>query len=147
MSLQLPKRLTIVEFSQFLCYLFCYKLNRMTLLNKSGLMKMLNQKSEIIILCIVINWFCITHNKSLTLPLYIYGPVEDRNVSGHVFVCQGYRLCLFLWFWYLILELFRYCAILLLFFLYSINIHYKFWSDYVWLNRGLRGSRVSIMFH
>ena len=25
----------------------------------------------------------------------IYGPVQDRNVSGHVFVCQGDRL--YLW--------------------------------------------------
>ena len=27
--------------------------------------------------------------------LCIYGPVQDRNVSGHVFVCQGDRL--YLW--------------------------------------------------
>jgi hypothetical protein len=28
-------------------------------------------------------------------------------VRGHVFVCSGYRFCLFLQFWYFILELFR----------------------------------------
>ena len=28
--------------------------------------------------------------------LCIYGPVQDRNVSGHVFVCQGDR-SLYLW--------------------------------------------------
>ena len=30
------------------------------------------------------------------IDLCIYGPVQDRNVSGHVFVCQGDR-SLYLW--------------------------------------------------
>ena len=27
----------------------------------------------------------------------IYGPVQDRNVSGHVFLCQGSRLYLWMY--------------------------------------------------
>jgi hypothetical protein len=44
---------------------------------------------------------------------------QDRkvNANSHVFVCYGYRLCLFLRFWYLILKLFRQCGILILFFI------------------------------
>ena len=29
------------------------------------------------------------------IDLCIYGPVQDRNVSGHVFVCQGVDLCIY----------------------------------------------------
>ena len=32
-------------------------------------------------------------------------------LRGHVFVSQGYQCCLFLWFWYFILELFPQCGI------------------------------------
>ena len=42
-------------------------------------------------------------------------PSIDRKVSGHIFVCYGYRCWLFLRLWYLILELFRPCGILELF--------------------------------
>jgi len=39
---------------------------------------------------------------------YLY---QARRVSSHVFVCYEYRFCLFLRFWYCVLELFRQCGI------------------------------------
>ena len=48
---------------------------------------------------------------SLTPPLFIDVPAlyHVRKVSGFVFVCWGYRFCLFLWVFYRILELFLQC--------------------------------------
>ena len=47
-------------------------------------------------------------------------PVKGREVSGHIF-------CLFLWFWYVILELFRQCGIFLFFILFRLDSMYLHW--------------------
>ena len=40
------------------------------------------------------------HKTSLTLSLFIEVPVLSQESERHVFVCQGYRVWLFLQFWY-----------------------------------------------
>ena len=58
------------------------------------------------------------HRTSLTPPLFDW---SARKVNGHVFVCYGYLICVFLRFWYLILELFRQCGIFCIPFCYRIT--------------------------
>ena len=60
---------------------------------------------------------------------------QVRKVSGHVFVCSGYRFCLFLQFSYWILDLFEQCGI----FSYSENkLFYSFISCYIYMCYGVQ---------
>jgi len=52
---------------------------------------------------------------------------KTGNLSGHVFVCLGYRFCLFLRFFYWILEMFGSVVFLFFFFIYS-DINGNFWE-------------------
>ena len=47
------------------------------------------------------------HKTNLTLPLFLEVICQARKVSSHVFVCYEFQFCLFLQFFYWILELFK----------------------------------------
>ena len=76
-----------------------------------------------------------TSKNSLTPPLFLSACTnlcQVRKVSGHVFVCKGYRFFIFLWFFYCILELFRQCGIVCFLFFVFCFLFYFFISILDW---------------
>ena len=68
-------------------------------------------------ICIIsLRWEIWAHNTSLTTPHQV------KIVAGHVFVCKGYQFCVFLRFFYWILEIFRQSGIFLFFILFIIYL-------------------------
>ena len=73
------------------------------------------------------NW---THSTSLIPPLFIEVPVPNQEIERSCICVLVVSICLFLRFWYLILELFGQCGVLFCFFLFSILFHalnFSFW--------------------
>ena len=66
----------------------------------------------------------LNHSNTVNSPAsFLKCLYQARKVNGHVFVCQGYRFCLFLRFLYLILELYRQCGLFVFHFIRERVLH------------------------